>query len=87
MRLVFLLLVRGIDLLSRVTQSLALAWLPRADGVFLKDDPMKLVQQGSVANVPFVTGMLLASPSNPVLTTFKVIAKMKGRCSVCHSLI
>ncbi|KAI0077854.1 carotenoid ester lipase precursor [Panus rudis PR-1116 ss-1] len=37
-------------------QSLALAWLPRADGVFLKDDPQKLVMNGSVANVPFVTG-------------------------------
>ncbi|KAA1472212.1 carotenoid ester lipase precursor [Dentipellis sp. KUC8613] len=37
-------------------QSLALAWLPRADGVFLKDTPQNLVQQGSVANVPFITG-------------------------------
>ncbi|KIJ19264.1 hypothetical protein PAXINDRAFT_8620 [Paxillus involutus ATCC 200175] len=37
-------------------QSLALAWQPRADGVFLTDDPQKLVQQGLVADVPFVTG-------------------------------
>ncbi|KAJ8519353.1 hypothetical protein ONZ45_g3707 [Pleurotus djamor] len=37
-------------------QSLVLAWLPRADGVFLTDNPQKLVQQGKVANVPFVTG-------------------------------
>ncbi|RDX48880.1 carotenoid ester lipase precursor [Lentinus brumalis] len=37
-------------------QSLKLTWLPRADGKFLPDDPQKLVQQGSVANVPFVTG-------------------------------
>jgi carboxylesterase type B len=37
-------------------QSLVLAWLPRVDGVFLKDNPQKLIQQGSVANVPFVTG-------------------------------
>ncbi|KIJ12396.1 hypothetical protein PAXINDRAFT_14722 [Paxillus involutus ATCC 200175] len=37
-------------------QSLVLAWLPRVDGVFLTDDPQKLVQQGSVADVPFVTG-------------------------------
>ncbi|TFY69725.1 hypothetical protein EVG20_g3020 [Dentipellis fragilis] len=37
-------------------QSLKLAWLPRADGVFLKDTPQNLVQQGSVANVPFITG-------------------------------
>ncbi|KAI1788851.1 carotenoid ester lipase precursor [Ganoderma leucocontextum] len=37
-------------------QSLRLTWLPRADGVFLTDAPQKLVQQGSIANVPFVTG-------------------------------
>jgi len=37
-------------------QSLALAWLPRADGTFLSNDPQTLVQQGSVANIPFVTG-------------------------------
>ncbi|EIW81564.1 carotenoid ester lipase precursor [Coniophora puteana RWD-64-598 SS2] len=37
-------------------QSLVLAWLPRVDGVFLKDDPQNLVTQGSVANVPFISG-------------------------------
>ncbi|KAH9030332.1 carotenoid ester lipase precursor [Lactarius pseudohatsudake] len=37
-------------------QSLALAWQPRADGVFLTDHPQKLVQQGKVAKVPFVAG-------------------------------
>ncbi|KAK6992566.1 carboxylic ester hydrolase [Favolaschia claudopus] len=37
-------------------QSLILAWLPREDGTFLTDAPQKLVQQGKVANVPFVTG-------------------------------
>ncbi|KAK7050555.1 carboxylic ester hydrolase [Favolaschia claudopus] len=37
-------------------QSLVLAWLPRADGTFLSDNPQRLVQQGKVANVPFVTG-------------------------------
>ncbi|THH17257.1 hypothetical protein EW146_g3519 [Bondarzewia mesenterica] len=37
-------------------QSLILAWLPRVDGVFLEDRPFQLVQQGSVANIPFVTG-------------------------------
>ncbi|KAJ7609564.1 Alpha/Beta hydrolase protein [Mycena polygramma] len=33
-----------------------LAWLPREDGVFLTDQPQRLVQQGKVANVPFITG-------------------------------
>ncbi|KIJ19261.1 hypothetical protein PAXINDRAFT_167028 [Paxillus involutus ATCC 200175] len=37
-------------------QSLIMAWQPRADGVFLTDDPQKLVLQGLVADVPFVTG-------------------------------
>ncbi|KAF4589937.1 hypothetical protein EYR38_009232 [Pleurotus pulmonarius] len=37
-------------------QSLALAWVPRADGVFLTDNPQKLAQAGKVANVPFITG-------------------------------
>jgi hypothetical protein len=37
-------------------QSLVLAWLPREDGVFLTDNPQRLVQQGKVANVPFITG-------------------------------
>ncbi|KAJ6554988.1 Alpha/Beta hydrolase protein [Mycena vulgaris] len=37
-------------------QSLILSWLPREDGVFLTDNPQRLVQQGKVAPVPFVTG-------------------------------
>ncbi|KAJ7366220.1 carotenoid ester lipase precursor [Mycena albidolilacea] len=37
-------------------QSLVLAWLPRADGTFLSDNPQRLVQQGKVAKIPFVTG-------------------------------
>ncbi|EGN97860.1 hypothetical protein SERLA73DRAFT_109097 [Serpula lacrymans var. lacrymans S7.3] len=37
-------------------QSLVLAWVPRADGNFLMDDPQKLVQQGSVANIPIISG-------------------------------
>jgi acetylcholinesterase len=34
----------------------ALAWTPRVDGVFLVDDPHKLVQQGEVARIPFISG-------------------------------
>ncbi|KAG7088905.1 hypothetical protein E1B28_012850 [Marasmius oreades] len=37
-------------------QSLNLAWLPRADGVFLTDNPQRLVQQGKVAKIPIVSG-------------------------------
>ncbi|KAF9233244.1 Alpha/Beta hydrolase protein, partial [Melanogaster broomeanus] len=37
-------------------QSLVLVWVPRVDGIFLTDDPQYLVQQGSVADVPFITG-------------------------------
>ncbi|KAI0793055.1 carotenoid ester lipase precursor [Irpex lacteus] len=35
---------------------LHLAYQPRADGVFLTDTPQRLVQNGKVANVPFVCG-------------------------------
>ncbi|KAJ6554989.1 carotenoid ester lipase precursor [Mycena vulgaris] len=37
-------------------QSLMIAWLPREDGVFLTDNPQRLVQQGKVSPVPFITG-------------------------------
>ncbi|THU87322.1 carotenoid ester lipase precursor [Dendrothele bispora CBS 962.96] len=37
-------------------QSLKLAWLPRADGVFLTDHPQKLVQQGKIAKIPIISG-------------------------------
>ncbi|ETW82195.1 Esterase/Lipase [Heterobasidion irregulare TC 32-1] len=55
-------------------QSLNLAWLPRVDGVFLQDRPFNLVQQGSVANIPFITGdcddeATLFSLSNTNVTT------------------
>ncbi|KAH9060190.1 carotenoid ester lipase precursor [Lactarius vividus] len=55
-------------------QSLALAWQPRADGVFLTDHPQKLVQQGKVAKIPFVAGECddegtLFSLSNVNITT------------------
>ncbi|KZP03691.1 carotenoid ester lipase precursor [Athelia psychrophila] len=31
-------------------------WLPRVDGIFLKDTPQNLVLQGSVARIPFISG-------------------------------
>ncbi|KAJ7897497.1 Alpha/Beta hydrolase protein [Mycena leptocephala] len=37
-------------------QSLVLAWMPRADGLFLTDNPQRLIQKSKVANVPFITG-------------------------------
>ncbi|KIJ12829.1 hypothetical protein PAXINDRAFT_117796 [Paxillus involutus ATCC 200175] len=37
-------------------QSLLSTWQPFVDGVFLTDNPQKLVQQGSVAEVPFASG-------------------------------
>ncbi|KZV76204.1 carotenoid ester lipase precursor [Peniophora sp. CONT] len=54
--------------------SLSLAWKPRVDGAFLTDFPQQLVLNGSVANVPFVTGDCddegtLFSLSNSNITT------------------
>jgi hypothetical protein len=40
-------------------QSLSLAWLPRADGVFITEPPQQLVKKGLIADVPFVTGTFL----------------------------
>ncbi|KAH9908241.1 carotenoid ester lipase precursor [Epithele typhae] len=37
-------------------QALNTPWMPHTDGVFLKDDPQKLVLDGSIANTPFVVG-------------------------------
>ncbi|KIK73281.1 hypothetical protein PAXRUDRAFT_21034 [Paxillus rubicundulus Ve08.2h10] len=37
-------------------QMFVIAWKPRVDGVFLTDDPQKLVKEGLVADVPFVAG-------------------------------
>ena len=37
--------------------SLHEVWIPRADGSFLADAPQQLVLQGSIAGIPFVTGV------------------------------
>ncbi|VDB94160.1 unnamed protein product [Peniophora sp. CBMAI 1063] len=36
--------------------SLSLPWMPREDGVFFTATPQQLILNGSIANVPFVTG-------------------------------
>ncbi|PPQ70409.1 hypothetical protein CVT26_013826 [Gymnopilus dilepis] len=41
--------------ISNIT-SLRLAWGPRVDGIFLEDDPLKLIASGKVARVPVVSG-------------------------------
>ena len=38
--------------------SLDLVWVPRADGDFLPDNPQKLVLDGTVADIPIVSGAL-----------------------------
>ena len=59
-------LSRFLDPLSPVVnylpQSLNLVWGPRADGTFLKAPPQQLVLQGSVADIPFVTGKKTTYP-------------------------
>ncbi|TFY71900.1 hypothetical protein EVG20_g1115 [Dentipellis fragilis] len=37
-------------------QGLVLAWLPRVDGVFLKEPPQHLVLRGQVAKIPIISG-------------------------------
>ena len=43
--------------IHRLTQALMLAWLPRVDGVFLKEQPQISAHYGRVANVPMITGV------------------------------
>ncbi|KAJ8519352.1 hypothetical protein ONZ45_g3706 [Pleurotus djamor] len=37
-------------------QGLSLVWIPRVDGVLFTDSPQKLIQQGKVAAIPFISG-------------------------------
>ncbi|KAF5315218.1 hypothetical protein D9619_007256 [Psilocybe cf. subviscida] len=65
-------------------QSLTLAWLPRTDGVFLTDDPLRLVQSGKIAQIPYVTGncddegTLFSLANLNVTTTTQFKAYLKG---------
>jgi len=49
-----------------ILQSLNLSWGPRADGTFLNAPLQHLVLQGSVANIPFVTGNKRPNIMSPV---------------------
>ncbi|KAH8991715.1 carotenoid ester lipase precursor [Lactarius akahatsu] len=53
-------------------QGLALAWLPRVDGVFLTEPPQHAVLRGHVANVPMITGMPLPHGSLFSLSSLNV---------------
>lgn len=44
------------EVMERAVQSLNFAWMPRADGTFIKKPAQTLVQEGKVANIPFITG-------------------------------
>ena len=44
-------------IIFQISKGFPPVWTPRVDGVFLQDNPQKLVKAGKVANVPFVTGM------------------------------
>ena len=53
-----------------------LSWPPRVDGKFITDNPYKLVQQGNVADIPFVTGK--NQPSS--LSSLSSYTHQKGTC-------
>ena len=65
-------------------QSLVLAWVPRADGVFLGDIPQTLVQQGKAASIPFVSGILrtLRRGNPDSVFALQAIVTMKGLFSL-----
>ena len=41
-------------------KGLALAWLPRVDGIFLTEPPQHAVVRGHVSNIPMITGKRLS---------------------------
>ena len=53
-----------------VSQGLILAWLPRVDGVFLKEAPQVSVLRGHVSNVPMITGVFRCRIRRGVLICF-----------------
>ena len=58
--------------------------MPHADGVFLKDNPEKLVLEGSVASIPFVVGqssLYGARVQETAYASHQDLARMKERCS------
>ncbi|KAI0819592.1 carotenoid ester lipase precursor [Trametes gibbosa] len=65
-------------------QALNTPFMPHADGVFLRDNPQKLVLQGSVADVPFVIGSnedegtLFSLASLNITTERELIAYVKS---------
>ena len=46
--------MRGVDIWG--LKSVQLPWWPRVDGVFLKENAQLLIEQGKVADVPFISG-------------------------------
>ena len=63
-------------------QSVNLIWRPRADGTFLEAPLQQLVLQGSVADIPFVTGKKNYLPIFSVVINLvhQEIAMTKGLC-------
>ncbi|KAF4581408.1 hypothetical protein EYR40_009693 [Pleurotus pulmonarius] len=63
--------------------TLVLPWLPRTDGTFIKEDGQRLVQQGKIANVPYIVGdcddegTLFALVLNNLTTTSDVRGYLK----------
>jgi acetylcholinesterase len=48
-------MIRNSQPLILFEQSLDLAWKPQVDGHFLTEEPQKLVLQGKIADIPFIT--------------------------------
>ncbi|KAG8890132.1 hypothetical protein FRB98_000860 [Tulasnella sp. 332] len=59
--------------------SLALAWVPRIDGNFLKEAPMKSVKDTRVARIPFVSGNTLDEGTVFSLSTLNITTDKQFR--------
>ena len=63
------------------SQALILAWLPRVDGVFLKEQPQLSALLGRVANVPMITGVFPFLRSRWGSFIFQETVTMRALCS------
>lgn len=67
--------------IHHLTQALILAWLPRVDGVFLKELPQISALLGRVANVPMIAGAFPPLHSRWGSSSFQETVTMRVLCS------
>ncbi|KIM47453.1 hypothetical protein M413DRAFT_439116 [Hebeloma cylindrosporum] len=68
-------------------ESLNLAWVPRADGLFLKGDPQKLARDGLVAKIPFVAGCMVDEGTFFAVSTRNITTEAQFRTYIHENFV